>query len=539
MWGKYTIWIFALVLVMAVAGTQAKSTSARTNACPQVTVTPPSKTMPGDGATSKNGSASPSAPATCIYPTINFSANPYSVAYGGYTTLSWSVTNAGYGCQAEATPTSDTWWGSRQLNGSESVGPLYTNPTTFYLNCSNGIYGGSSASVSISVGSPGGGGGGGGGSCTENDPTQMYATFISSSAVPTSLNPGQSFSVNVTFQNTGACAWVYGAGLGGYRLGSQNPENNTTWGFSRVDLAYNEVISPGQYKTFTINATAPSTAGSYGWGWRMVREGVNWLGTPTNPTFTTISVAAPAPPAVGSFTVSPQARWTDDPPATLSWSCSNATSANISSDLAAGGAWSNLSPSGSLSVAPPPGGYTYTLTCYAGSTGSTGVDQPLAVFDAKERDIGEVRFGLNTDPARDFDSTLKCRWKAEDNKDEVQLPFGLRGGGVKVTINWCVKAGRILRVARIVDILPPNYPGSSWKFDGITSYGPCNQDCGDYVALWGQQQTVKNIWLKGRWSICATVKIIGSLCWKSVTLTVGVRIRGDGTREDTYNDSTP
>jgi hypothetical protein len=33
--------------------------------------------------------------------------------------------------------------------------------------------------------------------------------------------------------------------------------------------------------------------------------------------------------------------------------------------------------------------------------------------------------------------------------------------------------------------------------------------------------------------------LIGSFCWRSVTLTVGVRIRGDGTRARTYDNSTP
>lgn len=506
--------------------------------CPQKAVTPPSKTMP-------NGSESVFTEATCVYPTINFSASSYSVPYGGSTTVSWSVTNASNGCSADSSPPS-SWAGVKPLNGSESVGPLTTNPTTLYLNCSNGIYGASGASLSISVGAPGGGGGGGG-SCTENDPSQMHATFISSSAVPTGVTTGQSFSVSVTFQNTGQCAWVYGAGPGGYRLGAQNPENNCTWAVGcpgRKDLAPGEVVNPGQSKTFVINAIAPSTPGPYGWGWRLVREGVNWFGTPTNPTFLTIDVVAaappPPPPTVGSFTVSSQARWSDDPPATLTWSCTNSTSASIASDPTGGGSWGSLSPSGSLSVNPPAGGYTYTLTC-SNSTGSAQADVGLAVFNADERSTGNSPSGQNTDRALSWDSILNCRWKSETNEDKVPTRIGgLYGGRLTVKVDWCVRNGFIRNVARaVINLDGPNYPLSSWHLEGVTSYGPCSVNCDNYVTLYGRRQTVKNIWMKARWRLCVGVRILGSVCIQDKTLTVGVRIHGDGTREDTYDDSTP
>jgi hypothetical protein len=162
----------------------------------------------------------------------------------------------------------------------------------------------------------------------------------------------------------------------------------------------------------------------------------------------------------------------------------------------------------------------------------------LAVFDAKERNTGDVRGGASLDP-NNFDSVLKCRWKREENHDEIGLPFGLKAGGLKVTIDWCVSNGQIKRVARTVEELGANYPVSSWHYDGITSTGPCGVNCSDYVSLWGTNQTVKNIWLKGRWSLCATVRLIGSFCWRSFTATVGVRIRGDGTRARTYDNSAP
>ena len=167
-------------------------------------------------------------------------------------------------------------------------------------------------STTVTVTAPGGGGpgSGGGSSCTENLTSQIHATFVSMSGVPASITAGGSFAASVTFQNTGACTWT---AANGYRLGSQNPENNTTWGTSRGYSTASDAIAPGQSKTFTINAVAPSTAGTYGWGWRMVREGINWLGTPTNGSFTSISVTGSVPPqtgppSVGSFAITPTGR---------------------------------------------------------------------------------------------------------------------------------------------------------------------------------------------------------------------------------------
>lgn len=143
-----------------------------------------------------------------------------------------------------------------------------------------------------------GGGGGpppppppGGSSCSENDPSQLYSQFVSSTPVPTSVTVGQTFEVSISFTNAGQCTWT---AADGYRLGSQNPENNSNWGFNRVYLATGESVAPGQTKTFILTAKAPSTSGSYGWGWRMVRELVNWFG-PSTP-YVTIDVQSNAPP---------------------------------------------------------------------------------------------------------------------------------------------------------------------------------------------------------------------------------------------------
>ena len=100
------------------------------------------------------------------------------------------------------------------------------------------------------------------------------AQFISQS-VPTTLAPGQTATASVTMKNTGTTTWTR---AGGYKLGSQNPQDNFTWGLNRVWLSSKESVAPGQSKTFTFTITAPSTPGFYNFQWRMVHELVTWFG---------------------------------------------------------------------------------------------------------------------------------------------------------------------------------------------------------------------------------------------------------------------
>ncbi len=125
-----------------------------------------------------------------------------------------------------------------------------------------GFFGQMSPNVVIQVGSGSGGTNG--------------STFVSQS-VPTSMTAGQSFSVTVTMKNTGTTTWTTGS----YKLGSQNPQDNNTWGLNRVSLSSS--VLPNADATFTFNVTAPSTAGTYNFQWRMIQEGTGFFGaTSTN-----------------------------------------------------------------------------------------------------------------------------------------------------------------------------------------------------------------------------------------------------------------
>lgn len=109
------------------------------------------------------------------------------------------------------------------------------------------------------------------------DPPINNARFVGQSAVPAAVLPGQPFTVMVQMANVGDNAWT---STGHYSLGSQNPQDNGTWGSGRIALPSD--IQPGQTATFTIAARAPTTPGAYNFQWRMVQDGVEWFGQQTS-----------------------------------------------------------------------------------------------------------------------------------------------------------------------------------------------------------------------------------------------------------------
>jgi len=113
------------------------------------------------------------------------------------------------------------------------------------------------------------------------------ASFVSQS-VPTSMTAGQSYSVSVTMYNSGTTTWESNT----YKLGSQNPQDNTLWtGGSRVYMPAGTTVPPGSSYTFYFTVTAPAAAGSYNFQWRMVQEGVEWFGDYTPNVVVSVSPA--------------------------------------------------------------------------------------------------------------------------------------------------------------------------------------------------------------------------------------------------------
>lgn len=119
------------------------------------------------------------------------------------------------------------------------------------------------------------------------------ASCQSISLSKTTLLVGEQFTGNITMKNEGSKPWSPGAN---YRLGSQNPQDNLSWGFNRVNLPYS--VSPAQGVNFSFNGAAPTTPGVYNFDWQMVQDGVGWFGQKCTTKVTVVS-----PPSISSLQV--------------------------------------------------------------------------------------------------------------------------------------------------------------------------------------------------------------------------------------------
>ncbi len=102
----------------------------------------------------------------------------------------------------------------------------------------------------------------------------LDSQFVSQS-VPATVQPGQSFNVDLKFLNTGTQPWSGGAN---FYVVTQNPALNQTWGGNALSLGSN-VVSSGQVLDAAFTVTAPSAAGTYNFQWQMyLNDGTAFFG---------------------------------------------------------------------------------------------------------------------------------------------------------------------------------------------------------------------------------------------------------------------
>jgi RHS repeat-associated protein len=231
--------------------------------------------------------------------------------------------------------------------------------------------------------------------------------------VPAAMTAGAVYSVAVAMTNIGSTTWTSGAS---YALGSQNPQDNVTWGGGRAGLG--GTVRPGQIATFNFQVTAPSTPGTYDFQWKMVQDGVEWFGGVTPNVVVTVSAPAAAPTISVSRT---PATMVAGQPFTLTWSTTNATALSRSCTASGSGYVTSDAPptsgssSGSASAewigypstctwsANGPGGsatYTETMTTVGAVSGgdivtyihTDGLGSPVARSDANGNVISRTRY---------------------------------------------------------------------------------------------------------------------------------------------------
>jgi hypothetical protein len=102
---------------------------------------------------------------------------------------------------------------------------------------------------------------------------QALSAQLTSNTIPTSMEAGKSYSVSVTYKNTGSDTWTAATG---FKLGVLGTDNFKTG--QRLFLQSGQSIAAGQSVTLTFTMTAPATTGSYTTNLQMIKEGVAWYG---------------------------------------------------------------------------------------------------------------------------------------------------------------------------------------------------------------------------------------------------------------------
>ncbi len=216
---------------------------------------------------------------------------------------------------------------------------LVLSPTAFAQSGGGKSGGGSSTGGTASI-------------CGTCDPSPLPAqdAQFASQTVPLSMATGQSYAVSLQMTNLGSKTW---SASQGYKLGSQNPADNSVWGLNRVAVPTS--IATGQTAVFNFTVKAPAVAGTYNFQWQMLQEGVAWVGA-QSPNLT-ITVSGPNTPPTVQLT-SPVNGGSSFAPATISLA---ANASDAGGSVASVSFWSNGALLGTDTSAP----YSWQLSSAA------------------------------------------------------------------------------------------------------------------------------------------------------------------------------
>ena len=130
------------------------------------------------------------------------------------------------------------------------------------------------------------------------------SAFVSQT-ITNRMAPGETYDAQIIFRNTGNTTWPAASidpDAVAFNLGSQNPDDNLTWGFARIELT--NAVAPGQNAVINFTLTAPTNTGTYDFQWRMVHEDVAWFGATTENVVIQVGTVLPPPPTNAATFVS-------------------------------------------------------------------------------------------------------------------------------------------------------------------------------------------------------------------------------------------
>lgn len=200
----------------------------------------------------------------------------------------------------------------------------------------------------------------------------FYSDEYVSDTIPTTMAPGQSYTVSVTFRNRGA---VWSAARA-FRLGAVGDSDPFT-SFNRVELSGE--VGPGQSNTFSFQMTAPTTEGNYVTDWRMVRDGVTWFGATLTKTVHVGSGTGDTEPPTTPTNLTATA--TSSTSVQLNWTVSTDNVGVVGYDIRRDGApiGSSVTNSYTDNTVSPGTTYTYDVRAFDAVPNYSGWSNPATV----------------------------------------------------------------------------------------------------------------------------------------------------------------
>jgi len=152
-----------------------------------------------------------------------------------------------------------------------------------------------------------------------NTPTwDKYSCELVGDTIPSTMQPGQSYNVSVTYRNRGVC-WFTSRG---FRLGAVG-DSDPFASFTRVDISGE--VKPGGLYTFNFTLKAPSSTGTYTTEWQMVRDGYAWFGPVISKSIAVSDSPVDPPENHGTAIAGYTFDWQSNPTSASAWATNTCT----------------------------------------------------------------------------------------------------------------------------------------------------------------------------------------------------------------------
>lgn len=300
--------------------------------------------LSGAGSSSSGTGRTTSTATSSSAPTVALQLSPVAIDPNQSATLTWQSDSA------DTCTASGAWSGEQLLDNATGVstGPMAAGVYSFGLTCV-GPGGSTSKVATLVVGSP-------------------AAPVIDLQVSPTTVQPGDSVTIEWDSTNATSCTGVGGTGTDGWAAARSTD--------SLTGITVGPLNTAGQY-AYELDCTGPGGTSS------------------ATQVVTVSSSAPPAPPSV-TFTGSPLTL-TPGQSINLTWNAGNATSCTASGGSGSD-SWSGAQATSSTGTSIGPlsaaGTYTYSLTC-SGTGGSVTKNVTVIVGSTSAPAIPTVQISVN------------------------------------------------------------------------------------------------------------------------------------------------